>query len=70
MTYTKLPIGTSLTPDQFVCELNKAIQSLPFFETGMFVKHDGSGYWLETNGVIDNLNVDLLSAARLKVINR
>lgn len=43
MTYTKLPIGTSLTPDQFVCELNKAIQSLPFFETGMFVKHDGSG---------------------------
>lgn len=70
MDYKKFPPRTVLTPDQFVCELNKAIKTLPFFQEGMIIMHDANGYWLEFDEEVNIENNDLLSAARKLVLNR
>jgi hypothetical protein len=64
MTYHQLPPNTKLSPRQFICEMNKALQSLPEFKSGMVVCSDDNGYWLEIFGVKDYENDDLLSVAR------
>lgn len=64
MSYHQLPPNTQLSPSQFIGEMNKALQSLPEFKSGMVVCSDDSGYWLEIFGVKDYENDDLLSLAR------
>jgi hypothetical protein len=51
--------------------MNKALQSLPEYKTGMVVCGDDNGYWLELLGDRNTENDDLLSLARnLVLINR
>lgn len=64
MSYQQLPPNTKLSPSQFIAEMNKALQSLPEYKTGMVVCADDNGYWLELFGVKDSENDDLLSIAR------
>jgi hypothetical protein len=68
VNYFPLPPITKLSPSQFIAEMNKALQSLPEYNSGMVVCADDSGYWLEIFGVKDYENNDLLSVARNLVL--
>ncbi len=68
MSYQQLPLNTKLSPSQFIAEMNKALQSLPEFKTGMVVCGDDNGYWLELLGDRNTENDDLLSIARNLVL--
>ena len=68
MSYQQLPPNTKLSPSQFIDEMNKALQSLPEYKSGMVVCADDGGYWLEIFGVKDCENGDLLSVARNLVL--
>ena len=68
MKYYPLPPNTKLSPSQFIAEMNKALQSLPEYKTGMVVCVDDSGYWFEIHGLKNNDNDDLLSIARNLVL--
>lgn len=69
MNYFPLPPNTKLSSIQFIAEMNKALQSLPEYKTGMVVCADDSGYWLEIFGAKDYENDDLLSVARNLVLS-
>ncbi len=68
MSYNKLPVNTRLSEQRFIEEMNKAIQSLSGYQSGMEVRCDSNGYWLELNGVKVLDEVDLLAAARVLVL--
>lgn len=68
MGYQQLPPNTKLSPSQFIAEMNKALQSLPEYKTGMVVCADDNGYWLELLGIRNTENNDLLSVARNLVL--
>jgi hypothetical protein len=68
MSYRQLSPNTKLSPSQFISEMNKALQSLPEFKSGMVVCSDDGGYWLEIFGLKDYENDDLLSVARNLVL--
>ncbi len=68
MSYNKLPVNTRLSEQRFIDEMNKAIQSLSGYQSGMEVIYDSNGYWLELNGVKVLDEVDLLAAARVLVL--
>jgi hypothetical protein len=48
--------------------MNKALQSLFGYKSGMEVRCDSNGYWLELNGVKVLDDNDLLAAARKLVL--
>ena len=68
MNYFPLPLNTKLSTSQFIAEMNKALQSLPEYKTGMVVCADDNGYWLELLDVRNTENDDLLSVARNLVL--
>lgn len=71
MSYHQFPPNTKLSPGQFIAEMNKALQSLPEYKTGMVICADDNGYWLELLGVRSVEYSDLLSIARnLVLVNK
>jgi hypothetical protein len=68
MSYNQLPLNTRLSEYQFIAEMNKALQSLFGYKSGMEVRCDSNGYWLELNGVEQLDDNDLLAAARKLVL--
>lgn len=69
MSYNHLPIGTQLSPSQFMTEINRALRSLPNYEHGMVICADESGYWLEVNGERQTGNEDLVALSRNLVLS-
>ena len=70
MSYFPLPANTKLSNEQFIHEMNLALQSLSGFKNGMEIKCDSNGYWLELHGVKSIEDTDLMSAARNLVIDQ
>ncbi len=70
MSYFPLPVNTKLSNEQFIHEMNVALQSLSGYKSGMEIRCDSSGYWLELHGVINIEDSDLMAAARNLVLNR
>lgn len=70
MTYSPLPIGTQLSNEQFIDEMNKAIRDDDLFRDGMVVIPEEDGYTLEYDGEIleDIHSRGILSAARKRVL--
>ena len=70
MAYHPLPVGTQLSSDQFIDEMNKAIRDDDLFREGMVVIPEENGYILEYDGEIleDIHSRGILSAARKKVL--
>jgi len=66
--YLTLPPGTKFSSSQFIAEMNKALQSLPEYKTGMVICADDNGYWIEILGIKNSENDDLLSIARNLVL--
>lgn len=69
MDYQQLPPNTIITPQVFIKEMNKVLQTLPEFRDGMLVRCDNAGYWLEANGIRDISNGGLLSICHGLVLN-
>jgi hypothetical protein len=68
MPYIQLPSGTQLSNEKFISEMNLALKSLDGFHSGMVIRANLNGYWLEVDGVVDEDNRDLLAAARKIVL--
>ena len=70
MAYHPLPVGTQLSNEQFIDEMNKAIRDDELFREGMVVIPEADGYILEYDGEIleDIYSRGILSSAREKVL--
>jgi hypothetical protein len=70
MPYHPLPVGTQLSNEQFIDEMNKAIRDDALFREGMVVMPEANGYILEYDGEIleDIDSRGILSAARMRVL--
>jgi hypothetical protein len=70
MAYHPLPVGTRLSNEQFIDEMNKAIRDDDMFREGMAVIPEDDGYILEYDGEIleDPHSRGILSNARKKVL--
>ena len=70
MAYHPLPVGTQLSNEQFIDEMNKAIRDDELFTEGMVVIPEADGYILEYDGEIleDIYSRGILSSAREKVL--
>ena len=50
MTCYPLRSGSTLSPAEFVEQMNLAIKDSDDFQVGMCIKCDDNGYWLELDG--------------------